>query len=114
MSISEILEINAIRAKEEAEAQEKVAAEQKAFEDWQAAEEKKRLRRCRAADNRMMFRAGLLMAAFIIILDCVSSGMMAEVLAGLMLLAIVSWFSFWLGSWWQFRIVKGGRGHGAE
>ncbi len=114
MSVSEILDINAARAKEEAEALEKDAAMQRALDDFHAAQEEKRLRRCRVADNRMLLRAGLFMAAFIAILDCVCSGLMAEVLAGLLILAAACWFSFRLGLWWQFRIVGGGRKYGAE
>lgn len=114
MSNSEILDANAARAKAEAEARESAEASRKAFEDWQEAQEKKRHRRCRAADNRMFLRACALIAMFILITEFVKSGLLADVLAGFMIMAGISWFAFRLGAWWQFRVVMGGTDYDSE
>lgn len=112
MSNSEILDANAARAKAEAEARESAEASRKSFEARQEAEEKRRRSRCRAADNRMFLRACALIAMLILITEFVKSGLLADVLAGFMIMAGISWFAFRLGAWWQFRIVMGAEEEG--
>lgn len=114
MSVSEMLDENAARAKAEAEAQALELSERRAFEARQEAEEKRRRSRCRAADNRMFLRACAMIALFIIITECVKSGLLADVLAGFVIMAGISWFAFRLGAWWQFRIVMGGTDYDSE
>ena len=107
MSNSEILDANAARAKAEADAWAQESAARMAFEARQEAEEKKRRQLCRSADNRMFLRACALIAMFIIVTECVKSGLLADVLAGFVIITGISWFAFQLGAWWQFRIVMG-------
>lgn len=107
MSNSEILDANAARAKTAAEVHAQELAEKMAFEARQEAQERKRRQLCRSADNRMFLRACALTMLFILVTECVKSGLLADVLAGFVILAGLSWFAFRLGTWWQFRIVMG-------
>lgn len=88
--------------------QERAAEADAILAKWHQEQAIKRMERNRRIDVRFGFRTATAVTLGIGLAVAQQEGLVAEVLAGPLMAAVLVFHTFYAGAWWQYRFGKGG------